>query len=185
MESHPGNKKQKHPYSPFYRWDAGLRWCIWCHHTEHAIYWKFGMTHLTSRSGQCLFTKCSLAKPGPQPQLSAWDVAINKASSLDYECTGTCQCRKVTRQVLPLHIHLKSVVAYRKKLGKCQFFWAQIIQIIVASLESSWNFRTHTGEVHCEDANATPSPVEVSGSALLILPWPDFWVPPQILNAFL
>ena len=81
-----------------------VRWGIWCCHTECTIYQKFGMTHLTLHSGQCLFAKCLPAVPGPQHQLSAWKGSITKASGLDYEHTRTSQCKKVTGEILPLHM---------------------------------------------------------------------------------
>ena len=79
----------------------------------------------------------------------------------------------------PVPVHLKFVVAYRKNLGKCLIFFCS---------KSPWQplrIRKCREDVCSEDAKATPSPLQVSGCALLSLPWPNLWVSQQILNAFL
>ena len=77
----------------------------------------------------------------------------------------------------PVPIHLKSVVVYHKNLGECQFFLAKYCS-------QPHGFRAHTRDVSHEYAKATPSLLEVSRTAFLLLSWPDSWVPWQILNAF-
>ena len=57
----PGKMQRYPPTSPFIGGIA-VKWCIWCHHTEYAIYQKFGMTHLMSCSRQCLFAKCLIGE---------------------------------------------------------------------------------------------------------------------------
>ena len=81
----------------------------------------------------------------------------------------------------PVPVHLKSVVAYCKNLGKCQIFLAQSIAASLIGLKGSGC--AHGDVCHGEDVKATPSPLEVSRYALLLLPRPDSWVSQQILNA--
>ena len=48
----------------------------------------------------------------------------------------------------PVPIHLKSVVAYRKNLDKCQVFWAQSIAASLIGLEGSGHMQGHMQATH-------------------------------------
>ena len=65
------------------------RWHTWCHHTAHAVCQKFGMTHLTSSTGQCLLAEASADVP--QPVLTG-----AKRSALHYGAIFTVTHRNVS-----------------------------------------------------------------------------------------
>ena len=105
----PGEKAKVPPYSPFYGGGILGRWYIRWHHTKCTIYWRFRMMQLMSHSRQCQFAKCLPAEPSQQHQPSTWKGPLTKASGLDYRCTGTFRCQKVTGQIWPLHV-LQTVI---------------------------------------------------------------------------
>ena len=109
-----------------------------CHHTTHAIYWKFGMMCLTSPTGQCLLSEVTTDVSWPiTPTLYTVRRTATKTPGLDYGCTGESRCGKVTGQFLPFHI-LSSSGRFRRlknknslKNGLCTYF-----AIVINSLHS-------------------------------------------------
>ena len=96
------------------------RWCMQCHHTTHAICWKFRMAHLTSRTGQRLLAEASdVHRPVIVKQCYLW--GCNQGQRPWQRAHQYLLVQKdqpyVTGQFLLLHI-LQTIAKRKRKIPK-------------------------------------------------------------------